>query len=213
MGLSEKLQTLSLFQGVSADDIDTWLDEIPNALKSYSAGDFLFLQNAPCNSLYILLSGEVSNSMINKEGKQIIIEKMNTIELLAPAFLYASENKFPVQAETITDCEVLVIGKKTLAKWMNASSQLMLNYMEIISDRCVLLTQRINSLVLKSLKDRVINYLLQYDHYDKQNVIAERLGVARPSLNRVLQDLQKEGLITISHGKIIAVKKEQLKML
>jgi CRP-like cAMP-binding protein len=45
------------------------------------------------------------------EGKQLTIETLKAPQLLAPAFVFSSENRFPVNIEAIEKCEILVISQ------------------------------------------------------------------------------------------------------
>ena len=95
-----------------------------------------------------------------------------------------------------------MIHRNTLLKMLHADMRRMENYLREISDKCFALTQRIGSFALKSLREQLLTYLHTHDTYARQQDIADRFGVARPSLNRVLQELSQEGIVKMVHGKI-----------
>ena len=140
--------------------------------------------------------------MAGAGGKQIIVEQFADWDVLAPAFLMATHNVFPVSIETTTESELLVIHRDPLLKMLHADMRMMENYLREISDKCFALTQRIGSFALKSLREQLLTYLHTHDTYARQQDIADRFGVARPSLNRVLQELSQEGIVKMVHGKI-----------
>lgn len=207
MFIKELTEHCTLFQGMKAEEAQQLLDKYGYALRSYPQESFLAMQGEVCRSLFIVCKGEVKASMINHEGKQIVVEAFEAWSVLAPAFLLATQNVFPVNIETVTPCEMLVINKETLLKMLHANVCMMENYLREISDKCSALTKRLNSFALKSLREQLLQYLHTHDTYGKQQEIADRFGVARPSVNRVLQELSQEGIIKMEHGKIKLLKR------
>ena len=197
----------TLFAGISPDEIRRMLDMHGCAIRTYPAHSFPAMQGDRCRSLFILCEGRINATMINKEGRQVIIEQFADWSVLAPAFVFATENAFPVNVETTTDCTMLVLGKDTLLKMLHANAVMMENYMREISDKCAALTVRVKEFALTTLRDRLLAYLNTRTHYGKQQEIADRFGVARPSLNRTLQELSAEGIIKMEHGKIVLLKR------
>jgi len=82
----------------------------------------------------------------------------------------------------------------------------MTNFIKILSDRCYRLSERIREENLQSLKERVIEYLHKHGKIDNVQWVARILGVARPSLSRVLSELRNEGTVINQSNKIILKK-------
>lgn len=208
MMLIQELTTYcTLFQGMQPETVKDLLDRYGYALRSYPEQSFLAMQGEMCRLLFILCHGHINALMINHEGRQIIVEQFTDWSVLAPAFLLATHNVFPVNIETTSPCEVLVLNKDTLLKMLHADLRMMENFLREISDKCAVLTGRLHSFALKSLREQLLQYLHTREHYGKQQEIADRLGVARPSLNRVLQELCHEGIVKLEHGKITLLKR------
>lgn len=71
----------------------------------------------------------------------------------------------------------------------------MMNFIAIISDRCQRLSRRVNDFALQSLKVRVVEYLKIHRRIENVGWLSRILGVARPSLSRILSELKAEGII------------------
>lgn len=56
--------------------------------------DFIAMQGDPCRSLFLLYSGQVRTVMSGPDGKQIIMSDLKAPILLAPAFIFATNNHF-----------------------------------------------------------------------------------------------------------------------
>ena len=172
---TEVLNRMSLFEGCDPEALSQLLREAPNSLRTYKEGEFIARQGDVCRSLFILMKGNVRTQMENAEGKQLTIDRIKAPDILAPAFIYASENRFPVNVEAIA----------------------------IISDRSLFLSRKLNEFALQSLKSRLLNYLKMHGGIHNQQEVAFILGVARPSLARALAELIAEGKVTMSGKQVI----------
>lgn len=194
MDLTELLQS-SPFQGMKEEDVLPFLFAIPNSLKQFEPGDIIARQGAICKSLYLLATGIVRTGMINEEGKELTIENIPGPSLLAPAFIFATENRIPVNIEAENNCEVFIIGKERFLTFMHEHPQVMENFLKEISDRSVFLSKKLNEFALLNLKTRLLKYLETHPAIHNQQEVAQKLGVTRPSLARALSELISEGKI------------------
>lgn len=198
-----QLLQLPLFQGISEAAARQLLAEAPNSVRRYKEGDLIARQGDPCRSLYILCTGNVRAQMENAEGKQVTIDRISAPEVLAPAFIFASENRFPVNIEVQENCEVLVLDKNYFLEFMHSQPVIMKNFIEMISDRSLFLSKKLNEFALQSLKSRLLNYLKINGRIDNQQEVAFILGVARPSLARALSELIAEKKVSMNGKEAI----------
>ena len=106
------LLQMPLFQGITEEVLLKFVLLHQHTLKSYKPGEFIAMQGDIYRSLYILCNGTVRTQMVSAEGKQLTIETLRAPKLLAPAFIFASENRFPVNIETLETSEVLILNKE-----------------------------------------------------------------------------------------------------
>lgn len=71
----------------------------------------------------------------------------------------------------------------------------------MISDRCNFLSNKINTLNLQSLRERLISYVRSHGIIGKQVDLALLLGVTRPALARVIGELVEEGILIKRDGE------------
>ncbi|MBU3835475.1 MAG: Crp/Fnr family transcriptional regulator [Candidatus Phocaeicola merdigallinarum] len=200
---TEVLTRMSLFEGCEAEALHQLLREAPNSLRIYKEGEYIARQGDACRSLFILMKGNVKTQMENAEGKQLTIDWIKAPDILAPAFIYASENRFPVNVEATELCEVLVMDRTRFEAFMHAQPAVMRNFIAIISDRSLFLSRKLNEFALQSLKSRLLNYLQIHGGIHNQQEVAFILGVARPSLARALSELIAEGKITMTGKQVV----------
>ena len=194
----KKLAEAPVFRGLSERFLENFIGRTPNALREFGIGDFIALQGTVCQSLYLLYSGRVRTNMVNEEGKQVTIEEIEAPRLLAPAFIFATDNR-------LTNCEVLVLNRTDFVDLMHREKIVMQNFLRIISDRSIFLSRKLNAFALQDLKTRLLAYLREHENPRSRQEIADILGVARPSLARVLSELADEGYLRIEKRKITVV--------
>lgn len=194
MSLAE-LFKVSLFKGLNETDVVEFLYGTPNNLKRYNAGDYIARQGNLCRGVYILVSGRVRCSMSGNDGKEITVDEMTAPCILASAFIFATENCFPVNVEALVSCELYVIGKTRFLEFMHKHPVMLENFLRDISDRGVFLSKKVNEFALQNLKTRILAYLEKNPDIHNQREVAQRLGVTRPSLARALSELIAENKI------------------
>lgn len=169
-------------------------------------GNTNLLTSLPCREkhivLYSLCNGSVRTQMVSAEGKQLTIETLKAPQLLAPAFVFASENRFPVNIEAKEKCEILVINKNIFLEFLHQHPAVMRNFLQLVSDRTLFLSKKLNAFALQSLKSRILNYLRMHGTILNQQEVAQILGVARPSLARALSELASEGCIRMEEKEM-----------
>lgn len=191
----EKLSKAPVFEGCSLAMLEDMLASSGHRLRHKDEGSRIAYMGDELTDAVILVEGTVYSSMTNQEGKEIVVETLTGPIMLAPAFLFAKDSRFPVNVIAKTACTVLYIPKSAFRDWLHRDPQLMMNFIGIVSNRCQRLSQRLNDFALQSLKERVVEYLRLHQRIDSVEWLAKVLGVARPSLSRVLSELKAEGVI------------------
>ena len=207
----KKIKSAPLFKGLSTEAIEKFIYNKKFVIKKFNKGDFILEQNSIYKSLYFLCDGSILTYMANGEGKQVDIESLKSPIMVAPAFLFATNNRIPVSVEAETDCSFLLISKAQLSSFMNSEPLAMNNFIRAISNRSIFLSNKLRNFALESLKKRLIKFLIENENdLPSQQIIANRIGVARPSLSRVLSELVNEGSIVMEKRKIVIKNRNKL---
>ena len=190
------------FQDITEEELLSLILAPEHAHRQYKPADFIAIQGEAYRSLFILCSGSVRTQMVSAEGKQLTIETLKAPQLLAPAFVFASENRFPVNIEAKEKCEILIINKNVFLEFLHRHPTVMRNFLQLVSDRTLFLSKKLNAFALQSLKSRILNYLRMHGTILNQQEVAQILGVARPSLARALSELASEGCIRMEEKEM-----------
>ena len=189
------LLQFDLFAGLRDDALDRFLNTARVSSHTYPAGCLIFLQGTECDALHLLLKGSAKATMNNTEGKKIIIEQIQAPCILAPAALFASNSN-----ET---CVIAFIQKSDFADLMQRESSVMQAFIRILADKSIFLSQKVNGFALQNLRGRLASYLLNHEHIGTQQEIADYLGVARPSMARVLSEFVEKGYVSMEGRRIV----------
>lgn len=184
-----------MFAGADKDILNNFLLNAPHKISSFRKGDIVVMQDSPCRSLMLLCQGSLSARMTNSEGKEVTIEILHAPEILAPAFLYASENKFPVTLQAEEDIKIWSLSKDEFLRMMETDTSVLRNFLRNISDRSLFLSRKLNEFALQSLSTRIIGYLKRNEVINNVQDVAFIMGVARPSLSRTLSSMVDQGLL------------------
>lgn len=206
------LSNAPLFKGLTIGEIEIILSGVPHRSKKFQAGSFISQSGEPVNSLMIVISGIVKGEMVDYSGRVIKIEDIPAPGALAPAFIFGNKNRFPVNVIATSDTELLVIDKPDFLKLLMSNDRILVNFLDMISNRSQFLSEKIKFLNFKTIKGKLAHFILQKAGKDRssvildmtQNDLADFFGVTRPSVARALGDLEEEGLI-VAKGKNIKI--------
>jgi CRP-like cAMP-binding protein len=207
-----------VFKGISEKRTRELLQRIHFQVKSYSKNDVVAIAGQEITHLYIIVSGSVKGEMIDYSGKTIKIEDIEAPRPLATAFLFGSDNKFPVTVSANNEVKILTVPIAEFLKLLQLDLNVLKNYLDSISSRTQFLSQKLHFLSFKTIKEKVAHYLLQragdrlraVELKGTQQQLADLFGVTRPSLARVLAEMQREKLIIIEKRTVTLLNKQKL---
>lgn len=190
-----EIYDMPLFRGGDRAVMESALQRSPGRYATYRKGDFIALQNDVCRSLLLLCEGSVYAQMTSEEGRELTLDTLTAPDTLASAFVFASENRYPVSIIANADCRLWVLGSECLRQILEQDPAVMRNFLTIISDHSLFLSRRINEFALQSLSSRVVGYLKDNHVIRNLQEAAFILGVARPSLSRIISQLVEQGSV------------------
>nr|WP_319572389.1 Crp/Fnr family transcriptional regulator [uncultured Draconibacterium sp.] len=210
-----------LFYGIPDEECRALFSKIHYQVRKFEKDAIVVQGGEEVTNLFVVLSGSVRGEMIDYSGKTVKIEDIEAPRPLAAAFLFGKENKFPVTVTANRKAELLAIPVVEFLKLLQMNTRLLRNYLNSISTRAQFLSQKLHFLSFKTIKEKVAHFLLQqagdrfhsFELKNTQQQLAEMFGVTRPSLARVLGEMQNENLIKIEKKTVTLLDKEGLNSL
>ena len=214
----EILKKTNLFKNITDFEFNNIINEINIYEKKYAERAIVLMQGEPYNDLNIIIDGECNGEMVDYSGKIIKIEEFRSPYVLASGILFSGNNLMPVSVTSKTKVKILIIRKIDILKLCSISKNFLKNFLIDISDKLVLISQKISFLAFKTIKEKIANYLFALTP-DNSGIIklatsleelANLFGVSRPSLSRVLMQLEKGRIISRKNKMIKIIDREKL---
>lgn len=217
--IKTRLMFSPLFRGVSPDEIGKLIALVDYQKRKYLKGELIAQRGDDYQSLMIVLTGAVNAEMLDKTGKIVKIEELKSGMPLAAAVLFSNKSKLPVNITTLVDTDILYLPKESLVFLMQKNNTLMVNFLQMISNRATFLTERIWFLSFKTIREKLCHYILENTNKESnrfklnmtQQQIADYFGVTRPALARSLAQLEEEQIAKIENKEVVVLDWQKLK--
>lgn len=215
-----QLSKSPLFKNIPNDHLEKIIHNQP--VTTFSKGEIVALQGDRCAALMMILEGSVRCDMTDPTGKMVTIAILKAPDILAPAFIYATNNLFPINVTAITPLSILTIGKESFSRLLQENAKILDNYLRMISDHTQFLTDKIRFLKFGTIKSKLALFFLEKikntgsTHFtipESQQALADLFGVTRPALARTISEMTEEKLIAVDKKKIVILNPMGLKHL
>jgi len=211
-----------MFHGVEKEVLGTIIKSIHHQVKQLEKDEVLAVEGDVLNQLWIIVEGAVAGEMMDYSGNLLRVEKIIAPQTVATAFLFGKGGKLPVTITATEPTKVFCIPKNDLVILFCQHKKIMQNFLDIISERAQFLSQRIKVLSISSLRGKIAFYLLQqvkrtgrteFLLAHTQQELAEQFGTTRPSVGRILSQLNYENIIESDRKNIRILDKEALTLM
>lgn len=202
----ELLFFCTMCRNKSDEDLARIQCTIQHSVKRFGRGEYIAYQNDTVRYLYMLTRGSVRTEMVSSSGLTLSVEEIKAPYPLAVAFLFADNNKFPVDVIAIDECEVLLITKSSVEEQMAKCPGFLRGFLAFSANRMEFLSTRLRVFAHKGIKAKVAYHILSVEHNGDFTLgrsvaaLADYFGVERPSLSRALSELVRDGIITYKQG-------------
>lgn len=194
-----KLEGNEFFKDLSSDEIKKLISNIGYYLKDYKKGEIIANEEEECNNLGFILDGVIEIQRIYLSGKQIVLKRLNNGDVFGEALIFSKKSSYPTTIVAFNQCKILYINKSDILKLCRMEEKILGNFISALSNKILMLNSKIKSIAFKSIKHKVINFILeQVKEQQSETVklkeskeeIATILGIPRPSLSRELMNLR-----------------------
>ncbi|MFA6941192.1 MAG: Crp/Fnr family transcriptional regulator [Clostridiaceae bacterium] len=214
------LKHADLFKELSLQNIKNLLDKGSYDIKTYKKNSVIYFQNEKCTTFDIVLKGIVSVQGFDDKGNYISISDFSIGDVIGGNLLFSRKNFYPMMVLSKTEVNILHINKDLILKLCQSDTAFLIKFLQSLSDKTLILTDKIKTLSLKSIRQCIVDFLLYEKYVQNSNTIkltlakkqlAEKFGVQRTSLSRELNKMRKEGLIEYDARSITILNEKNLK--
>ncbi len=206
---------------IFSDLTEEQLAQIKRVVKvfSFKKKAFIFLEGDPCRGLFVVKRGRVKLLRIARDGKEQIINIVDTGGILGMEIFYNSQN-YSSTAIAMEDTDLCFVSKESFEDILKRYPAIGRKMITALSKELEDAYERIGTLGLMSAKQRLASliYALARENDckdDEEEVrlklpfsrleIAEILGITQETSIRLLKALKDEGFIEIKGKKEIYI--------
>lgn len=157
-----------------------------------------------CESLELLLEGQVAVERIDEDGRLVTIAELGAGDILGGNLLYARDPAYPMTVTARQDTVLLRAAREPLFALLAANPPFLRAYLQLLADNAAILGDRVRHYAHRTIRQSVsafLEYEQRSQHTSRillpmsKRALAEKIGVQRTSLSRELAKMKRDGLI------------------
>ncbi len=184
--------------------------------KTYKKGEYLYMPEELSDRIFFLTSGKIKIGSYSDDGKEITKTILTEGNVFGELSLIGEQRRrdFAIALEKTETCVVSVDEMKSL---MREHSGLELFLMNLMGSRLLKMEKRLESLVFKDSRTRIVDFLKDLAKEKGQPVgfetvvrgfmthqeIANLTATSRQTVTTVLNDLRNKNLITFNRRRLL----------
>ena len=136
----DTLLQLPLFQGLCKNDFTNIIGKVKLHFRKYNADDIIVEQGAPCTQLIFLLNGEIISQTTDNQHSYSLFETFGSPFVIEPYSLFGMQTNYTATYKARTNINIVTIDKLFVLNELNNYEIFRLNYLNILSNSCLLYT-------------------------------------------------------------------------
>lgn len=208
------------------EDVDLFNLMCPHKIKTISErhnfnyfkkNQFIYFQEEQAKSIYMIAAGRVKIGHYTEEGKEIVKSILSVGEIFGELALAGEEKRADFAQAMDDNTTVCPISIEEMQALMTENKELSFKIYKLIGLRIRKLERKIESLVFKDARTRIIDFLKDAAAWKGKKVgfetmiptklthkdIANLTGTSRQTVTTILNELKDKNLINFDRRKIL----------
>ncbi len=202
----------------------TKINGVVNNVVNFKKGDYVYMPEDNSDKIFFIISGKIKIGSYRDNDKEVahtILQKGDVFGELA----MIGETSRKDFAQVLEDAEIIPIGLEDVKKQMKNHSGLSILIMKMMGSRVHEMEQRLESLVFKDSRTRIIEFIIQSLDKSGQRIgyewvlrnfithqdIANITATSRQTVTMVLNELKNENIINFDRKRFLIRDLEKLK--
>ena len=191
---------------------------------TYSKDDYIYFQDQSSENVYMVSSGRVKIGTYAKDGKEIVKAILTRGEVFGELALAGEEKREDFAQAMDNGTHVCAMTIDDLKNLMKENKELSLKILKIVGFRLRKMERKIESLVFKDARTRIVDFLREMAEEKGQKVgfemmiknhlthkdIASLTGTSRQTVTTVMNELREHNLINFDRRRILIRDMEKL---
>ena len=213
-----------LFRGLATTERQALCSRI--RVRTFAAGETIFLMGAPGDTMMAVLSGNVRISVPSQEGRELLLAILFPGEVFGEIALLDGKQR-TADATAMTQCSLATLERREILAFFERHPSAWLNIVSVLCDRLRKTDEHLSEVAFLQLPVRLAKALLRgvsiNDHAAvgkksgqiqlSQRELGNLVGAARETVNKCLRGWQEDGIVLIKAGVITIVDRAALEEL
>ena len=177
--------------------------------RTAAKGEWLFRRGDPGDYLLVVLAGELRVSVSGVDGREQILRSLGPGDVVGEIALLDGSSR-SADAVAVTRVRLLVVDRRSVLQEVARNGEFALALMRLLCVRLRATSSALEAMLFHDSATRLAAALLQLSGGREgarvdltQNQLGEIVGAARETVNKKLRAWEKEGVVTLSPGRII----------
>jgi len=193
------------FHFVEPDFSWSFLDE-GQPFRHFSSHQLVYLQGETDDCFYYLKKGRVCIFLISDEGDEKTVTFRESGSIFGEAAFFDGKPR-TTSARTITDCQIVSIGRAELTSLFRQDPSLALQMLQVLAKTVRMLSGQLDTMSFLSADRRIAGILVslantEHTVHNSQEELGNLAGVTRITVNRVLHSFAEKGWLTLQYRSV-----------
>ncbi|MBK8613916.1 MAG: Crp/Fnr family transcriptional regulator [Flavobacteriales bacterium] len=209
------LEQVNILKGLNMEEMQRVAERtrMSGAIKDQQ----IFFADQPSNAIYFLKQGRVKIATTSAEGKEIVKAVLFPGEVFGELAIAGEEKRHDRAVALDDDVIVCSMDLADAQLMLSRDPRLHMAFTRLIGQRMIGLERRLENLVFKDSRSRIIALLrdmatehgrlvgtdVLLDHSLTHQDIADLTATARQTVTTVLSELQKQDLVHMERGRLL----------
>lgn len=218
------LGQMPLFQDLSEQELERVADIA--IARCVTRKSVIFTEGSEKEAVFFIREGLVKTFKTDENGHEQIVSFLKTGDMF-PHTGFFNQHPYPATAEAIVDTHLAAIPVRQFEHLMLQTPSIAVKLMRVMGEKIVELQEQLQTLSGLDVKHRVLSFLLKLAerHGDMQGnritinlpvthqEFANSVGSTRETVNRMLNQLEKENVLKTERNRIVILDLDALKQM
>lgn len=214
------------------DNIDVFQILCPHKFKEFEKdhsfnffkkGDYIYFEDDLANKIFLVNSGKIKIGYLTEDGEEIITSILSKGQIFGEKAILGEEKRNEFAQALDNEVSLCVVSLDMMYELLRKNTEFSISIYKFIGYRFKKLERRLQIMLFKDAKTRLLEFLkeLSEEHGFKNAVsgdtvikhpftqkdIAALIGLSRPTLNILINELQNDKVLSFERKQIILFKK------
>lgn len=193
-----------------------------HSFNYFKKGDYIYFEDDIANKVFLVNSGKIKVGYITEDGDEITTAILSKGQIFGEKAILGQEKRNEFAQALDNEVSTCVVTLDIMHELLRQNTEFSISIYKFIGYRFKKLERRLQIMLFKDAKTRLLEFLKELaDDYGFKNAvsgdtvikhpftqkdIASLIGLSRPTLNILINELQDEKVLTFERKQIILYK-------